>query len=120
MCMGEDCKKAQAIFALNLATSGNDPLGRKCIVLDLSGKGPRKEKWRTVVLRNLGSQRIFSQESSSSPSPLDRWRARAREENRRQRVQQRRILQRKKSADFATSPTHWDHLPMTMVTQSTS
>ena len=76
---GEDCKKAQAIFALNLATSGNDPLGRKCIVLDLSGKGPRKEKWRTVVLRNLGIKESSVKNLAEVPVAPHHWTAAARE-----------------------------------------
>ena len=103
---GEDCKKARAIFALSLATSGSDPLGRKRVALGLSGKGPRKEKWRNVVLRNLGIKESSVKNLAEVPVAPHHWAAGARERAKKigGKGPATTYLQRKKSADVATSP----------------
>lgn len=70
---GEDCKKAQLIFVLNVAVNGNDPRGGKCIGLNLSGNGARKEKWRNIVLKNLGVKETSVKDLARVPVAPHHW-----------------------------------------------
>jgi hypothetical protein len=54
MLVGDDCKKAQVILALNSENGANDLHGATCIELKLAGTTEKKSRGRRVVLKNLG------------------------------------------------------------------
>jgi hypothetical protein len=51
---GDNCKKAQVIFALTCENGAYDLCGVMCIKLKLAGTSEKKSRWRSVVLKNLG------------------------------------------------------------------
>jgi hypothetical protein len=69
MLVGDDCKKAQVILALNSENGANDLHGAMCIELKLAGTTEKKSRWRGVVLK----KQSWTQRGAKNPLQGSSW-----------------------------------------------
>jgi hypothetical protein len=119
---GDDCKKAQVIFALNSENGANDLRGVTCIELKLAGMTEKKSRWRSIMLKNLGLKEepktFTGGQGFSCSSPLDHSAAEITvEEN--DAKPSTTVLSKEEADRIGHFMTDWEHSKMRMVKQNT-